>query len=107
MKPIRYSEDIPEVGLDLVLKSAEIADHVTILGASTERERTVTIALLNNSTYFVCHLTVIDIKQIQLLLHVKYIYSCHMNYNSYSVSNVLECYRMPRPVFRWVTIVNV
>ena len=68
MKPNRYSKDIPEVGLYIVLKSAEIADHVTKLGASTERERTVTISLLNNSTYFVCHLTVIDIKQIQLLL---------------------------------------
>ena len=91
MKPRRYSEDIPEIGLDIVLKSAEIADHVTKLGASTEREteRTVTISLLNNSTYFVCHLTVIDIKQIQLLLHFKYIYSCYMNYNSYSVSRVL------------------
>ena len=99
----RYSGDMPEVGLDIVLKSAEIADHGTKLGASTERERTVTISLLNNSTYFVCHLTV----QIQLLLHFKYIYSCYMNYNSYSVSRVLECYRMPRPVFRWMTIVNV
>ena len=59
MKPKRSSEDIPKVGLDIVLKSAEIA----------ERERTVTI-----STYFVCHLTVIDIKQIQILLHFKYIY---------------------------------
>ena len=73
MKPKRYGEDIPEVGLDIVLKSAEIADHVTKLGASTERERTDTISLLHNSTYFVCHLTVIDIKQIQLLLHLKYI----------------------------------
>ena len=60
----RYSEDVPEVALDIVSKSAEIADPVTKLGASTERERTVTILLLNNSTYFVCHLTVIDIKQI-------------------------------------------
>ena len=25
-----------------------------------------------------------------------------MNYNSYSVSRLLECYRMPRPVFRLV-----
>ena len=39
MKPKRYCEDIPEIGLDIVLKSAEIADHVTKLGASTERER--------------------------------------------------------------------
>ena len=30
--------------------------------------------MLNNSIYFVCHLTVIDIKQIPLLLHFKYIY---------------------------------
>ena len=34
----RYSEDIPEVGLDIVSKSAELADLVTKLGASTERE---------------------------------------------------------------------
>ena len=39
MKPKRYSKDIPEVGLDIVLKSAEIANHVTKFGASTERER--------------------------------------------------------------------
>ena len=57
----QYSEDIPEVGLEIVLKSAEIEDLVTKLGASTERERerTVTISLLNNSTYFVCYLTFI------------------------------------------------
>ena len=63
MKTKRYSEDIPEVGLDIFLKSAEIEDHVTKLGASTRGERTVTISLLDNSTYFVCHLTVIDKKQ--------------------------------------------
>ena len=34
----RYSEDIPEVALDIVSKSAEIADLVTKLGASTDRE---------------------------------------------------------------------
>ena len=39
MKLKRYSEDIPEVDIDIVLKSAEIEDHVTKLGASTERER--------------------------------------------------------------------
>ena len=39
MKPKRYSENISEVGLDIVIKSAEIADHVTKLDASTERER--------------------------------------------------------------------
>ena len=36
---LRYSEDMPEVGLDIVLKGAEIADHGKKLGASTERER--------------------------------------------------------------------
>ena len=34
----RYREDISEVALDIVSKSAEIVDLVTILGASTERE---------------------------------------------------------------------
>ena len=34
----QYSEDIPELALDIVSKSAEIADLVTKLGASTERE---------------------------------------------------------------------
>ena len=33
----RYSEDIPEVALDIVSKSPEIADFVTKMGASTER----------------------------------------------------------------------
>ena len=99
-----YSEDIPEVGLDIVLKSVEIADLVTKFGASTERENSY------NSTYLVCHLTVIDIKQMQLLLHFKYIISPLLvtwNYNGYSVSRVLESYRMSRPVFRLVTIVIV
>ena len=106
----QYSEDIPEVAIDIVSKNAKIADLVTKLGASTERESTVTILLLNNSTYFVCHLTVIDIKQIQLLLHFKYIVSpllATWNYNSYSVSRVFECYRMSRSVFKLVTIVIV
>ena len=34
----RYSEYIPEVAIDIVSKSAEIADLVTKLGASVERE---------------------------------------------------------------------
>ena len=34
----RYSEDILEVALDIVTKSAEIADLVTKFGASTGRE---------------------------------------------------------------------
>ena len=34
----RYSEDIPEVALDIFSKSVEIADLVMKLGASTERE---------------------------------------------------------------------
>ena len=103
----RYSEDIPEVALDIVSKSVEI-EILSRNWVHQRRERTVTILLLNNSTYFVCHLTVIDIKQ--LLLHFKYIISpllATWNYNSYSVSRVLECYRMSRPVFKLVTIVIV
>ena len=75
------SEDIPEVGLEIVLTSAEIEDLVRKLDESTERA---------------------------LLLNFKYIYSCYMELQqSYSVSQVLECYRMSRPVFKLVTIVIV
>ena len=52
MKPKRYSEDIPEVGLDIVLKSAEIVDHVTKLGASTERENSYNF--INEQLYLLC-----------------------------------------------------
>ena len=58
----QYSEDIPEVGIEIVINSADIAHLVTKVCASTERKNS---SLLNNSIYFVCHLTVIDIKQIQ------------------------------------------
>ena len=91
MKPKRYSEDIPEVGLDIVLKSAEIVDHVTKLGASTERENsynfiTEQLNLLCLPPHRYRYKTDTGIVALQIYI---YIYSCYMNYNSYSVSRVL------------------
>ena len=68
----RYSEDIPEVGLEIVLKSDETAELVTTLCASTERENSYNFITEQLNLYFVCHITIIYIKQIQLLLHFKY-----------------------------------
>ena len=96
--------------LTIVSKSDEITDLVTKLGTSTKRENSynfiaeqLNILCLSPHRYRYKTDTVI-------VLHFKYIISPLLvtwNYNNYSVSRVVECYRMSRPVFKLMTIIIV
>ena len=89
---LRYSEDMPEVALDIVSRSAEITDLVTKLGASTERENSYNLIAEQFNLLCLSHhrnrnktdavIVVFQIYQSPLL--------ATWNYNSDSVSRVLE-----------------
>ena len=49
----RYSEDIPEVALDIVSKSADIADLVTKLGANNNITATYDLVIYSILKYLV------------------------------------------------------